>query len=38
MGSSVEINDTLQLTKEQGFPKELVLEKHFKNNYTLRDF
>lgn len=28
MGSIIELNDTLQLTPDQGFPKELNLEKH----------
>ena len=28
MGSFIEINDTLRITKEQGFPKELDYEKH----------
>lgn len=28
MGSSVKINDTLQITREQGFPAELDYEKH----------
>ena len=28
MGSIVELNDTLRITEEQGFPKELVYEKH----------
>lgn len=31
MGSMVEINDTLQLTREQGFPQELDLEQYVKN-------
>ena len=31
MGSYIELNDTLQLTTEQGFPKELDLKKHLKN-------
>lgn len=30
MGSIIEINDTLQITTEQGFPAELDLEKHKK--------
>jgi|SRR6185437_15235888 len=38
MGSFIEINDTLQLTKEQGFPQELDLEQHLKNPYKLDDF
>lgn len=28
MGSNIEINDTLQLTFEQGFPCELSIKKH----------
>ncbi len=38
MGSFIELNDTLQLTTEQGFPKELVLEKHLKKPFKLEDF
>lgn len=38
MGSFIEINDTLQLTIAQGFPKELNLEQHLKNPYKLEDF
>ncbi len=38
MGTSIEINDTLQITTEQGFPKELVLEKHIKKLLTAKDF
>jgi len=38
MGSIVEINDTLQITTEQGFPKELNLEKHRKKPFTADDF
>ncbi len=38
MGSFIEINDTLQLTKEQGFPTELNLERHLKKPYTAKDF
>ncbi|MBL4604592.1 MAG: hypothetical protein JKY02_02710 [Flavobacteriaceae bacterium] len=38
MGSFVEINDTLQLTDEQGFPVDIFnLEKHRKNPITLKD-
>lgn len=37
MGSVIEINDTLQLTKEQGFPAELQLEKHLVTPYTIDD-
>lgn len=38
MGSFVELNDTLQITKAQGFPKELDLEKHLKTPYTAENF
>ena len=38
MGSQVEINDTLQITHLQGFPKELVLEEHLKNPLQIGDF
>ncbi|MEK6887690.1 MAG: hypothetical protein AABX14_01965 [Candidatus Aenigmatarchaeota archaeon] len=38
MGSFIEFNDTLQLTTEQGFPKELKLEKHIKKPFTIKDF
>jgi hypothetical protein len=38
MGSYVEINDTLQLTTEQGFPVDLLdLQKHTKNPVRLSD-
>jgi hypothetical protein len=38
MGSFVELNDTLQLTSDQGFPSELDLEKHLKDPYNLEQF
>jgi len=38
MGSFIEINDTLQITKEQGWPDELNLEKHLKAPYNTEDF
>jgi hypothetical protein len=38
MGSLIEINDTLQLTKEQGFPSELDLEKHLQKSLTAENF
>lgn len=38
MESNIEINDTLQLTKEQGFPEELNLEKHLSEPYKSEDF
>ena len=38
MGSILEINDTLQLTTEQGFPADIFeLERHRKNPITLSD-
>lgn len=38
MGSYIETNDTLQLTVEQGFPPELVLENHLETPYTAQQF
>ena len=38
MGSYVELNDTLQITKEQGFPKELDWKEHLKKPYTAEQF
>ena len=38
MGSYVELNDTLQITKEQGFPEELDWKQHLKNPYPVRNF
>lgn len=38
MGSYIEINDTLQITQEQGFPKELILDEHEKNPFKAEDF
>lgn len=38
MGFQIELNDTLQITKEQGFPAQLKLEEHFKNPYKAEDF
>jgi len=38
MGSFVEINDTLELTTEQGFPVEIFqFEKHKEHPITLKD-
>ncbi len=37
MGSFIEINDTLRITKEQGFPEELDIERHLETPYTLED-
>lgn len=38
MGSFIELNDTLRISKEQGFPSELNLQKHLKNPYSIEDF
>ena len=38
MGSFIEINDTLQITSEQGFPKELDYEGHKIKPFTADDF
>lgn len=38
MGSFIEINDTLQLTREQGFPAELDLETHLRTPYHVEQF
>lgn len=38
MGSFIEINDTLQITREQGFPEELDVAKHFEKPFTAKDF
>jgi hypothetical protein len=38
MGSSTINNDTLQITKIQGFPAELDIEKHLQQPYILNDF
>ena len=38
MGSSIEFNDTLNITHEQGFPRELYFEKHLKNPFKVEDF
>lgn len=37
MGSVIEINDTLQLTNEQGFPAELVYEQHKNKPFTAQE-
>jgi hypothetical protein len=37
MGSFIEINDTLRITKAQGFPAELDLAQHLETPYTLGD-
>lgn len=38
MGSFIELNDTLQITTEQGFPLELDLAKHRERPFTADDF
>ena len=38
MGSHFEINDTLQITKEQGFPAELDIDKHLEIPFTSDQF
>lgn len=38
MGSFIEINDTLRITKEQGFPLELDYGKHCAKTFTASDF
>lgn len=38
MGSIIELNDTLQITKEQGFPEELGYKKHKEKAFTAKDF
>ena len=37
MGSLIEINDTLQITVEQGFPQELDLERHQSKPISLQE-
>lgn len=37
MGSFIELNDTLRITKKQGFPLELDIEKHLQNPYNPTD-
>lgn len=38
MEKMVKLNDTLRITNEQGFPKELILDIHLKNPYKIEDF
>ena len=38
MGSYIEVNDTLQITKEQGFPEPLKYEEHVKKPFKAEDF
>ena len=35
MGSMIELNDTLRISKKQGFPEFLDIEKHLEQPYTL---
>ena len=35
MGSLIEINDTLRISKEQGFPDELDIEKHLEDPISI---
>ncbi len=37
MGSFIEVNDTLRITKAQGFPVELNLTHHLEKPYTLQE-
>lgn len=37
MGSSIEINDTLKISKERGFPAILTLDTHVQTPRTLAD-
>lgn len=38
MGSYVEVNDTLQITREQGFPEQLKYEEHVKKPFVAEEF
>lgn len=38
MGSYIEVNDTLQISKEQGFPEELDYDKHLEKPFNAKDF
>lgn len=38
MGSIIEINDTLQISHPQGFPKVLNYKKHIKKPFKAEDF
>ena len=37
MGSFIEINDTLRITKEQGFPRILDYKQHCIKPFTIND-
>ena len=38
MGSYIEMNDTLQITKEQGFPEKLNWKEHINTPYKAEKF
>ena len=38
MGSTIKTNDTLQITREQGFPKELDLERYLEQPLLEKNF
>ena len=38
MGSFIEINDTLRISKGQGFPAELDVEQHLRHPYEMLNF
>ena len=38
MSSNIKTNDTLEITKEQGFPSELDFDKHKQKAFTAEDF
>ncbi len=38
MEKMIKLNDTLRITKEQGFPEGLDIRIHLKNSYSLSDF
>ena len=38
MGSYIELNDTLQITTEQGFPSDFRFDDHLQNPYTADAF
>jgi hypothetical protein len=37
ISASFEFNETLQITKEQGFPMALDLDQHLRHPYTIDD-
>ncbi|MEM6431277.1 MAG: hypothetical protein AAF708_18710 [Deinococcota bacterium] len=38
MGSTLRVNDTLQITDAQGFPSELSIAQHIASPYIIEDF